>query len=133
MAALTPEEAFEAFVQGSWQGPVLGINLLKFRDQADYPDDTYSPCTGREAWLRYEEQALVVAEKYRLAPVIRATVEQTLQPAYGEEWDAVIINRYPEKQNLVDALTDQELAALGVHVGAAIEQYTFIARRPDNI
>ena len=79
------EEALSAFIKSAWQGPVLGVNLLKFRDQAEYPDDSFEPCTGQEAWLRYEEQALVVAEKYNLEPVIRATVEQTLQPAYGEE------------------------------------------------
>lgn len=133
MATLSPEEAMTAFAANAWQGPVMGVNLLKFRDQALYPDDSYEPCTGLEAWLRYEDLALKVAQKYHLQPFLRATVEQNIFPAYGEQWDALIINSYDSKQNLFDALADPELAALGVHVGAAVERYTFIVCRPNNI
>jgi hypothetical protein len=133
MTALTPEEAITAFATRAWQGPVIGINLLKFRAQAQYPNGSFEPCTGQEAWLRYEKLALKVAEKYHLEPMVRATVEQNIFCAYDEQWDALIINGYRSKTDLVGALADPELAELGVHVGAAVENYTFIACRPDNI
>lgn len=133
MTILSPEQAIEAFASAQWQGPVMGVNLLKFRKEALYPDDSFTACSGPEAWERYEEEALKIAEKYNLEPIVRATVEQNIFCAYSEEWDAVIINRYLAKMDLVQALADPELAALGVHVGAAIEKYTFLACRPDNI
>lgn len=34
--------------------PVMMINLLRYRDQADYGDRTdVTPCSGREAYRRY--------------------------------------------------------------------------------
>ena len=133
MAALTYEQAVEAFTKSAWQGPVAGVNLLKFRQEAQYPDDSFEPCTGLEAWLKYEELALKLAVKYNLKPLFRGMVDQTFFGAHDEEWDALIINGYDEKQDLIAALADDELNALGVHVGAAIEKYTFLACRPDSL
>lgn len=34
--------------------PVTSLNLIKFREQAVYPEDKdFEPCTGREAYQRY--------------------------------------------------------------------------------
>jgi hypothetical protein len=37
-------------------GPIVMLNLLKFRDTARYPDDSdQPPCSGRDAYARYQK------------------------------------------------------------------------------
>jgi hypothetical protein len=36
--------------------PVVSLNLLRFKKQADYPSgSSFNACSGREAYLRYME------------------------------------------------------------------------------
>ena len=57
MGSIEPTpEALRAFVEGPEDGPITMINLLRFREQAQYADDAdETPCTGPEAYGRYSE------------------------------------------------------------------------------
>jgi len=44
-----------AFRDAGPDGPVVMLNLLKFRDQANYPAASpHAPCSGAEAYRRYQ-------------------------------------------------------------------------------
>ncbi|MEQ9448601.1 MAG: hypothetical protein RLN70_06785, partial [Rhodospirillaceae bacterium] len=38
------------------EGPIVMVNLLKFRDEARYPPESaFGSCNGREAYARYQQ------------------------------------------------------------------------------
>lgn len=43
----------QAFCNDPDDSPFVMINLLKFKDQAEYPDGSDAQLSGREAYLRY--------------------------------------------------------------------------------
>jgi hypothetical protein len=47
-----PEQA-QAFFSAAEAGPFVMINLLKFKEKAEYADGSDGELSGREAYLRY--------------------------------------------------------------------------------
>ena len=61
MPSLNPSrEQLAAFAeQMPDDAPILMLNLLRYREAADYPPaSAHSPCSGREAYRRYSRTAL---------------------------------------------------------------------------
>jgi hypothetical protein len=52
-AVFPPAEQAAAFFGGTEDGPFVMINLLKFKEHADYFDGSDAHLTGREAYARY--------------------------------------------------------------------------------
>ena len=48
----SPDQAKASF-GGAEDGPMCMVNLLKFKDQATYPDGSEPELSGRDAYLRY--------------------------------------------------------------------------------
>lgn len=48
----SPEQG-KAFFSAEDDGPMCMVNLLKFKDKADYPDGAEPELSGRDAYLRY--------------------------------------------------------------------------------
>lgn len=80
-------------------GPVWMVNLMKYREVADYADGRESSISGREAddiYTPLESLAAVGAEL-----VFAADVDQQL---LGDEteWDRVAIVKYPTRKSFID-------------------------------
>ncbi|NNL65742.1 MAG: DUF1330 domain-containing protein, partial [Myxococcales bacterium] len=60
MPSIEPTRAqLEALLALPDEGPIVMINLLRYREQASYAADAgVEPCTGREAYARYGAEAL---------------------------------------------------------------------------
>ena len=84
LAALPPET------------PVTMLNLLRFRQQAEYPQDSDAvPCSGREAYARYSRVALEQVGAVGGKPVwIGEALDAFIAPD-GEHWDEMLLVRYP--------------------------------------
>lgn len=76
--------------------PIVMLNLLRFKDEAEYPKNhPHPPCSGAEAYDRYSR----ALEKY----VADAGGEvlsygKALSPLIapdGEDWDVMLLVRYP--------------------------------------
>lgn len=91
-----PEE-FADFAKHAGDGPVVMINLLKFRERSKDGDGT-----GAEAYARYGELARehVDAVGGRLIWAGRPT--QTLVGDLAYDWDLVLLVEYPKRQCLID-------------------------------
>ncbi|WNO03453.1 hypothetical protein [Rhodoferax mekongensis] len=70
MATIDPSrESFsQLFVKTAPDKPVTMLNLLRFKEQAEYtPECKETPCTGREAYARYTANALKALVHHRSA------------------------------------------------------------------
>ncbi len=102
-------------------GPVMMVNLLKYRDKAAYPDGRDPELPGKAAYGRYaaEMKKLVEAKGGRF--VFGAQVEGLLLGEVESLWDQVGIVEYPSSKALVEIASTPEFQAIEVHRLAGLE------------
>jgi uncharacterized protein (DUF1330 family) len=129
MPSLNPSKAqLEHFDEAVPSGtPVLMLNLLRFRVQADYPANDHPACSGREAYARYSRIALKKVAAAGGAVQVLAAVHAALIAPEEEQWDEIILVRYPSKEAFLGMLADPEYRAATVHRTAALVDSRLIA------
>lgn len=122
-------ERFLAEARGD--GPLVMINLLRYRERAAYPADAKeTPCSGREAYQRYAAVALQkVAEVGGRVLWMGKVLAGVIAPD-GEEWDDAVLVEYPSQQAFLRMLAMPDYQASALHRTAALEDSRLIATRP---
>ncbi len=127
MTVAPTKDQIEAFAQNGPDGPVNMLNLLRFREHAEYPPNSgHDDCTGAQAYARYGENMLKVLKQ------VGGTVEVLSQchaPVIGEardKFDHMVIVRYPSRQALLEMLNSEEYKQVVVHRAAAVEHSLLI-------
>jgi len=105
----------------SVEGPVMMVNLLRFREKARYPDGRDPDLSGRDAYERYARRMreLVEAEGGRF--VFGAAVLGLLLGEVEDDWHTVGIVEYPDSKTLVRISTSPEFQEIEVHRVAGLE------------
>ena len=134
MPALQPTtEQITAFTKDSHDGPIVMINLLKFREAAEYQpgDPEYGDeITGAEAYARY---GAGVAE-LRGDPQIGIEFVYSGPAArflIGEgDWDMVAVARYPSRAHMARMMRDERYQKAHRHRAAGLLHQDLIETRP---
>lgn len=113
-------EQLTALVALPASGPVVMLNLLKFRERAQYKDGRATELTGFEAYMLYGQlMTRFVTERggklHFTAPAAAPVIG-----AVGEMWDVVALMEYPSPQAFVEIATAPEVAEFGVHREAGL-------------
>lgn len=118
--------AISALAGSPDDGPLVMLNLNKYRNQAVYEGDVpngLSPdCTGKEAYDRYAEHAF--ARLLEVGGSILWYTKATLT-VIGDDtdvYDEVIAVRYPSAQAFIDLALDPELMIQMAHRTAGLER-----------
>ena len=115
------------FLDNDDGGPIVMINLLRFRAQANYPEGSgHSPCTGREAYARYGAAATPHLAAAGASVFWRGTVHGAPIAPAGETWDDAILIQYPSRQAFIGMVGSPEYRTLSVHRSAALEDSRLI-------
>lgn len=122
-------EQLQALGQAEWDGPLSMLNLLKFKDQADYPEGEHEPCSGLEAYRRYAAVAGPFVEAVGGKPLFMGDAKFIIIGDEAEDWDEVLIVQYPTKQAFFDMITNAAYQATTVHRSAALERSALIAMK----
>ena len=113
--------------------PILMLNLLRYRDAAAYPDDSgHSPCSGREAYKRYSRTALNKVQGVGGRVEVMAPAQAMLIAPQDEQWDELLLVRYPSKSAFLSMLADPEYQAATVHRTAALADSRLVGCLPNN-
>lgn len=114
-----PERAqFEAFKKLPRDMPILMLNLLRFRDRADYEDDREA--TGAEAYAAYGRQSGPIFDRVGGRIVWRGTPETVLIGPQDERWDLIFVARYPTAGAFLEMVTDPDYQIAVKHRQAAV-------------
>ena len=102
-------------------GPVFMVNLLKFKDKAEYEDGRQTDLTGRQAYQIYGAGVAGLLPKYgaRISFVADVTFLQIGQ--VEELWDEVAIAAYPDRNALFRMSTSKEWRDLSIHRAAGLK------------
>lgn len=118
---LTPKNPanIQAFL--ACEGPVCMVNLLKFRERAEYEDGRETRLSGREAYGLYatEMKKLVEASGGRF--IFSATVDSLLLGEVEELWDVVGIVEYSSSKALMEISSTPAFQAIELHRHAGLK------------
>lgn len=132
---MSPERVASVIAQAPKGGPILMLNLLKFRDKAAYSEDAgVSPCSGREAYYeRYAPVAtrLVTAEGAKVHTYGKAMGSFIAPPE--ETWDELLLVQYPDLATTGRVFSMPEYQAIVFHRTAALEDSRLIPFMPTAI
>jgi uncharacterized protein (DUF1330 family) len=107
--------------------PIVMLNLLRFRDQAVYPDGHGAePCTGAEAYHRYSQTAIRKITEVGGQPIWAGNVQGSVIAPPGEEWDEVLLVEYPSIGAFMDMIRQPDYQEAAVHRTAALEDARLI-------
>lgn len=101
-------------------GPVFMINMLKFKEKAEYQDGRETNLTGREAYGIYVEMVAKVLPEFGGRLFLGADTTFLALGQVEELWDEVAIAVYPERSAMIKMSGSEAWQAAGVHRAAGL-------------
>jgi uncharacterized protein (DUF1330 family) len=99
--------------------PLVMLNLVRFRDVADYPEGD-GQVSGQEAYARYGELVQPFLASVGGSLEWSGMTHPSLIGPDGEQWDACLLVRYPSKAAFLDMVMNPEYQAITHHRTAAL-------------
>ena len=112
-------EQFNAFKDLPRDEPILMLNLIRYRDIADYGDGS-TDVTGAEAYRRYGEESGPIFARLGGSIIWRGKPQVVLTGPLDEQWDAAFIARYPDAHAFLAMVTDPDYQVAVKHRTAAV-------------
>jgi uncharacterized protein (DUF1330 family) len=128
MNSIVPNlEQFQKFAAEPTPGPVVMLNLLKFRARAEG-----EPGSGADAYARYGEAVtkMLAARGARVLFTGRPT--QVLVGTDADLWDAIALVEYPSRAAFIEMVSSAEYQQAHAHREAGLERTALIACAPMN-
>jgi uncharacterized protein (DUF1330 family) len=124
----TPEQ-IKSFLSSHEDGvPIYMLNLLKFKQTSTYNDGPQ--VSGAEAYGRYAKafgDMLRDNDVHGVETLFGGNVDRFLIGEGADEWDAVAIVRYPDKQSMFDAVSNETYRSIHFHRKAGLAGQLLIA------
>ncbi len=122
---IDPErEQFNAFKALPRDVPVMMLNLVKYRDKAQYEDGR--DATGAEAYAAYGRESAPVFERVGGEIIWRGKPEVMLIGPFEKQWDEIFVARYPTAGAFLEMVTDPVYREAVKHRQAAVEDSRLI-------
>ncbi|GJM37963.1 MAG: DUF1330 domain-containing protein [Acidimicrobiales bacterium] len=116
----TSPERVEQMLEPGPDGPIFMVNLLTFKDEAEYEDGRETDLTGREAYQLYGRVASQLITEYGGEIVFVGDVTFLALGQVDELWDEVAIAKYPNRRALFDMSSSPEWQAASMHRAAGL-------------
>ena len=85
------KEQMDGFLEGDDNSPISMVNLLKFKDKAEYKDGRETNLTGAEAYAIYSKEVVKHLKKVGAEWVYSGDVTRLMLGNIEELWDMVAI------------------------------------------
>ncbi|MEM8745544.1 MAG: DUF1330 domain-containing protein [Actinomycetota bacterium] len=112
---VTSPERMQEMLQPGPDGPIFMVNLLKFKEHAEYDDGRDTDLTGRQAYGLYGQVVVQLIRGYGGEVFFAADVTFLTIGQVEELWDEVAIAKYPNRAALVAMSSSQEWQDANVH------------------
>ena len=120
MSAIRPnKEQFIELMNASDDGPVVMLNLLKFK-----------PRGGSQEYGKYGESVTKMVEERGGQLLWQGKVDQTLIGPVEESWDAVALVQYPSRKAFIEMTTSKEYDKAHEHREGGLERTLLLACTP---
>ena len=118
-SAITPNlDQFQALAAAPDEGPVVMLNLLKFREG------------GSESYLRYGDTAISMIEERGGRLLWSGRAEQVLIGDPAADWDVVLLVEYPSRSAFIEMVSSPEYLEAHADREAGLERTIVVACSP---
>ena len=116
----SPEQMTEFFGSGE-DGPFVMVNLLKFKERAEYADGRETNLTGAEAYAIYGSAVQKCIADVGATAGFSGAVTGLLLGEVEENWDVVALVEYPSLEAFRTMMMSPEYQKIAVHRSAGLE------------
>ena len=110
----------EAMMQEGPEGPIFMINLLKFKEKAEYSDGRECSLSGRDAYMIYGRAVTELLPTFGGIGFFAGDVTHLTLGQVEELWDEVAIAVYPRRGDLTRMSMSKEWREIAVHRQAGL-------------
>ena len=115
------EEQMKGFVDGDIDSPISMVNLLKYKEKAEYEDERVTELTGEEAYQIYALEVAKLVEKTGGKILFGGEVSRLMLGEVEELWDTIAIAYYPSRKKMLEMMMSPEYAEISIHRTAGLE------------
>ncbi|MBU2084823.1 MAG: DUF1330 domain-containing protein [Alphaproteobacteria bacterium] len=117
----TDPERIMAMMEKGPDGPIFMVNLLKFKDKADYEDRRATDLSGRDAYMIYGRAVTDLLPKFGGRGLFAGDVTFLALGQVEELWDEIAIAMYPDRASMVRMSMSDEWREISVHRAAGLK------------
>jgi uncharacterized protein (DUF1330 family) len=114
------KEQIKGFMEPASEEPICMVNLLKFKEKAEYEDGRDTDLTGREAYALYEEGVKKLLQEIGGGIGFKGDVERLALGEVEELWDVVGLAVWPSRGAMFEVMQSPEMQAISVHRSAGL-------------
>lgn len=114
------KEQMKGFLESGHDRPIYMLNLLKFKEKADYADGRETGLSGAEAYGIYGAEVVDHLAQVGGKPVFSAQVERLMLGEVEELWDTAAIAMYPSRKAMLEMMSSAAYQASAVHRAAGL-------------
>jgi len=114
------QEQIEEFMAPGHDGPIYMLNLLKFKEKAEYSDGRDAGLTGAEAYAIYAAEVVEHLANVGGGMTFSAKVERLMLGEVEELWDTAAIATYPSRKAMLEMMSSPDYQASAVHRAAGL-------------
>ena len=119
--AVTPnKEQLAGFLEGDTETPIKMVNLLKFKDKAEYEDGRETNLSGKEAYKIYADEVIGHLERVGGKSIFFGEVQRLMLGEVEELWDWVAIAEYPSRKAMLEMIMNSEYQKSEEHRSAGL-------------
>ena len=115
------DDQMAEFLETGNDEPIYMVNLLKFKDKAEYPDKRETNLTGQEAYAIYGKEVVEHLAKVGGKPIFGGNVERLMLGEVEDLWDQVAIAMYPSRKAMLEMISDPDYIESAQHRVAGLE------------
>ncbi len=119
-SVIPTQEQMEGFLAPGPDGPISMVNLLKFKEKADYKDGRETELTGQEAYTLYSRGVMETLAKVGGKLVFSGDVSRLMLGEVEDLWDTVAIAQYPSRAAMLEMMQLTEYQEISVHREAGL-------------
>ena len=127
------KEQMEGFLEGDSDTPIAMINLLKFKEKAEYEDGRDTDLTGEQAYAIYGKEVVEHLKKVGGKISFGGSINRLMLGEVEELWDTTFIAKYPSKKAMLKMITDPDylesnkhrVAGLAGQLNIEVKEYKF--------
>jgi len=114
------KQQIKGFLEPGAEGPICMVNLIKFKEKAEYEDGRENDLTGREAYELYEAGVKKLLHGIGGGIGFEGDVERLALGEVEELWDVVVLAVWPSRQVMLEVMQSEDMREIGVHRTAGL-------------
>jgi uncharacterized protein (DUF1330 family) len=123
MSAIRPNKAqFIELMEAPDEGPVVMLNLLKFKKQAEGSEGS-----GASEYNKYSDAAVQMVEARGGKVLWMGRADQILIGDPTEAWDSVALVQYPSRKDFIEMVSSPDYEKAHEHRESGLERTVLIA------